>query len=91
LGLLGLFVLIGCVAAKTARVFKRPLSPPFAAAVPRPGGLVAAVFVVAVAATYYQILHFRFVWALFALMAVLAAQTLPAKTGAIETEVLGTR
>jgi hypothetical protein len=91
LGLLGLFVLIGCVASKTARVFKRPLSPPFAAAVPRPAGLVAAVFAVAVAATYYQILHFRFVWALFALMAVLAAQTLPVRTRAIETEVLGTR
>jgi hypothetical protein len=89
LGLLGLTVLIGCLAFRTARVVKRPLSGPFAAAVPRPAGLVACVFVVAVAATYYQVLHFRFVWALFALIAVLAAQTqaveAPAVTDGRET------
>jgi hypothetical protein len=31
----------------------------------------------AVASTYYELLHFRFVWLLFALTAVLARETVP--------------
>lgn len=75
LGLLGLLLLIGCIARRTWSVITRPLSPQFAAAVPRPAGLVAAMMASGVAAFYYQILHFRFLWALFALMAVLATET----------------
>ncbi|NUP17102.1 MAG: hypothetical protein HOZ81_13535 [Streptomyces sp.] len=40
---------------------------------PRPAGLVAALAGLAVAGAYYEVLHFRFLWVLLALVAVLAS------------------
>jgi hypothetical protein len=75
LGVIGVSLLFGALGWRTIRVAKRPLLPAFAAAVPRPAGLVATILSLAVAATYYEILHFRFAWALFAIVAVLATET----------------
>lgn len=72
IGALGLVVLLCGVVAAAAAVLRRPLPPAFAAAVPHPAGLVAGALALGVAATYYEILHFRFAWALFAILAVLA-------------------
>jgi hypothetical protein len=71
LGAIGLLLLVGSIASRAAPVVSRGLSPPFAAAVPRPAGIVAAAVALAVSGAYYQILHFRFAWAIFAFVAVL--------------------
>lgn len=71
LGVVGLLILIGSIASRASPVIRRGLSPPFAAAVPRPEGIVAAVVALGVAASYYQTLHFRFEWAIFAFIAIL--------------------
>jgi hypothetical protein len=72
IGALGLVVLLCGIVAAAAAVLRRPLPPAFAAAVPHPAGLVAGALALGVAATYYEILHFRFAWALFGILAVLA-------------------
>jgi O-antigen ligase len=71
LGLLGLLLLVGAVALWAAPLVRRPLSAGLAAVVPRPAGLVAALVAMAFVAYYEEILHFRFVWALFGIVAVL--------------------
>jgi O-antigen ligase len=70
LGLIGILVLASSALWRTTRL----LAPQAAIDLPRPAGLVAAAFAVALAASYYEILHFRFVWALLALIAVAAYQ-----------------
>ena len=70
-GLLGLLLLVGTVAMWAAPLARRPLSAGFAAAVPRPAGLVAGLLALGVIAFYEEVLHFRFLWALFAIVAVL--------------------
>jgi hypothetical protein len=52
-------------------VVTRPLAPEFAALFPRTSPLVGAVVGLAVSASYYQILHFRHVWTLLAIIAAL--------------------
>lgn len=71
IGAFGLLTLIGAVGVRTWTVATRPLSPEFAALFPRTSPLVGAVAGLAVSASYYQILHFRHVWTLLALIAAL--------------------
>jgi O-antigen ligase len=71
IGAFGLLVLIGAVGVRTWAVVARPLAPEFAALFPRTSPLVGAVVGLAVSASYYQILHFRHVWTLLAIIAAL--------------------
>ena len=71
LGAFGLIVLIGSVGTRTWAVVSRPLAPNFAELVPRTAPLLGAVVGLAVSASYYQILHFRHVWTLLAVIAAL--------------------
>jgi O-antigen ligase len=71
LGAFGLLVLIGSLGVRTWAVATRPLAPGFAELFPRMAPLVGALLGLAVSASYYQILHFRHVWAFFALIAAL--------------------
>jgi lipopolysaccharide/colanic/teichoic acid biosynthesis glycosyltransferase len=70
-GLFALLLLGGCVIARASPVLKWQLSPPMAAAVPYPVGIVAGVLAVSVNSFYEQILHFRTLWLLFGIIAVL--------------------
>jgi O-antigen ligase len=71
IGAVGLLVLIGSLAVRAWAVATRPLKPEFAALFPRMAPLVGALLGLAVSASYYQILHFRHVWAFFAVVAAL--------------------
>jgi hypothetical protein len=71
LGVLALVLLAASALSRASPVIRRPLSAPFAAAVPLPAGLVAALLAVSVNSFYEEILHFRFVWALLGIVAVL--------------------
>jgi O-antigen ligase len=71
LGAFGLIVLIGSVGTRTWSLVTNALAPAFAAVVPRTSPLLGAVAGLAVSASYYQILHFRHVWTLFAVIAAL--------------------
>ncbi|MFI5282277.1 MAG: O-antigen ligase family protein [Candidatus Dormibacterales bacterium] len=70
-GAFGLLLLIGSLAVRTWTAATRPLSPEFAELFPRMSGLVGAMVGVGVAASYYQVEHFRHVWTLFAVIAAL--------------------
>ncbi len=71
LGAVGLLLLIGSVGIRTWSVVTRPLSPEFAELFPRTAPLLGAAVGLAVSASYYQILHFRHVWTLLAVIAAL--------------------
>ncbi|HLI41140.1 MAG TPA: sugar transferase [Streptosporangiaceae bacterium] len=71
LGLLALILLAGCVAARAGPILRRPLSGPMAAAVPNPAGIVASLLAVGVNSLYEEVLHFRPLWLLFGITAVL--------------------
>jgi hypothetical protein len=71
IGLLGLLLLTGTVIWWAAPLVRRPLSAGYAAAVPRPAGLVAALLALASISYYEEVLHFRFLWALFGIVAIL--------------------
>jgi len=68
-GAFGLLLLIGSVSIRTWSVVTKPLAPEFAALFPRTSPLLGAMVGLAVSASYYQILHFRHVWTLFAVIA----------------------
>lgn len=75
IGLIGLLILVGsailwCGPLVRGRVPKR-----FAVAVPIPMGLVAGLLALGVNSFYEEILHFRFLWALLALVAVLGRES----------------
>jgi O-antigen ligase len=72
LGAVGLLVLIVTAVVLGARVVRGP--PQDWPELPRPVGLVAALAALALAGTYYEVLHFRFVWLLLALTATVAAR-----------------
>jgi O-Antigen ligase len=72
LGLLGVAMLVLAAIYRAGRVLRRRDDVPDPHSVPRPAGIVAALLAMGVAGTYYEVLHFRFVWALLALVAVLA-------------------
>jgi lipopolysaccharide/colanic/teichoic acid biosynthesis glycosyltransferase len=71
LGLLALLMLAGCVIARAGPVLRRPLSAPMAAAVPAPAGIVAALLALGVNSFFEEVLHFRPLWLLFGITAVL--------------------
>ena len=70
-GLLGLLLLVGSAVSRAAPIIRRPLSARYAAVVPIPAGLVAALLTLGVNSFYEEILHFRFLWALLGIVAVL--------------------
>jgi len=74
-GLLGLLLLLGSAACRAGPIIRRPLSARFAAAVPAPAGLVAGLLALSVNSFYEEILHFRFLWALLGIVAVLGKDT----------------
>jgi hypothetical protein len=71
LGLLGLLLLVGSAIFWAAPLVRRPLSAGFAAVVPRPAGLTAGLLALGVTSMYEQVLHFRFLWALLGIVAIL--------------------
>jgi hypothetical protein len=73
LGAVALLVLLASAVWRASRVLRAPPGAGFAAQLPRPAGLVAALLALAVAGAYYEVLHFRFLWVLLALVAVLAS------------------
>ena len=76
LGLGALLLLAGCVIARAGPAVRRPLSAPMAAAVPAPAGIVAAVLAVSINSFYEEVLHFRPLWMLFGIAAVLGRDAL---------------
>lgn len=71
LGLFAFLLLIASAASRASPVIRRPLSAPFAAAVPRPAGIVAALLVVSFNSFFEEIQHFRVWWLLLGMVAVL--------------------
>jgi O-antigen/teichoic acid export membrane protein len=71
LGAVALVALLVMVLARCRRIASRPLRPEYAEIIPRPELLGAAVLAILLSAVFYQILHFRHVWALFGLVAAL--------------------
>jgi O-antigen ligase len=71
LGAFGLMLLIGSIGTRIWGVVSKPLTKAFAEVVPRTAPLLGAVVGLAVSATYYQVLHFRHVWTLLAIVAAL--------------------
>lgn len=69
LGALGLVALIAAVAFRVRSLARGRTAPLFAGVLPRTAPLVGAAIAVAVFSTNEQVLHFRHVWALFALVA----------------------
>jgi len=72
LGGLALVALAVAVAVRARRI-SRPggVEPSFLEVVPRPELLAAGIVVIAVSALFYEVLHFRHVWALLGLVAAL--------------------
>jgi O-antigen ligase len=80
LGVLGLLVLTLSVAVRSLRLVGRPgRRDELAAEVPRPWLLVSVCLVMASAAGFYEVLHFRHLWTFLGL---LAALSLSAEVGA---------
>ena len=71
LGLFAFVLLAACAAARASPVVRRPLSPPFAAAVPRPAGTVAALLALGANSFYEEVQDVRFLWLLLGVVAVL--------------------
>jgi lipopolysaccharide/colanic/teichoic acid biosynthesis glycosyltransferase len=75
LGLFALLLLTGSVVARASPLPHRQLSAPMAAVVPFPAGIAAAVLAVGVNSFYEEVLHFRPLWLLFGIIAVLGRDT----------------
>lgn len=73
LGVIGLVLLVASAAWRTGQLLRAPPGTGFARQLPRPLGLVAALIAMGVAGTYHEVEHFRFVWLLLVLVAVLAS------------------
>jgi hypothetical protein len=70
-GMVGLLLLLAAVGVRTWLVVSTPLPPRFSDVVPRPEVLFGAVVGCGVAAAFYEVLHFRHVWTLLALVAAI--------------------
>lgn len=81
IGLLGWLLLAGTAAWWTVPVMTRRLSAGYAAAVPAPAGMVAALLALSTNSFYEEIQHFRFLWALLGIAAVLGYDARRAGTG----------
>ncbi|MGH8968374.1 MAG: O-antigen ligase family protein [Actinomycetes bacterium] len=71
LGVLALLLLIGAVAVRAASVGRPRLSAAYAAVIPRPGALAGAFVVFAFSAITHEVLHYRHLWTLLAILAAL--------------------
>jgi len=72
LGGLAIVLLVAAVAIRARRIAARGgVSPGYLEVVPRPELLAAAAVAIAMSALFYEVLHFRHVWALFGLIAAL--------------------
>lgn len=80
IGLLAILLLAASAATRASPVIRRPLSAPFAAVVPRPAGIVAALITVSFNSFYEEVQHFRTLWLLLAIVAVLGHDALSART-----------
>jgi O-antigen ligase len=69
MGAIGLILLIGAVALRARVALHRTGEPAVLSAVPNPAALVAALVAVLVSAGFYEVLHFRHVWALLGVVA----------------------
>lgn len=69
IGALGLLLLGLSLVRRASRVLAGPLRPGYVEHVPSPQMLLGALAAVFVAASFYEVLHFRHVWALFGLIA----------------------
>lgn len=72
LGVVGMGFLALAVGLRLGMVLRRTLNHQITADLPHPDGVVAGVIAIALAGTFYEVLHFRFVWILLAFLAVLA-------------------
>jgi len=71
-GAVALLLLVAGVAVRGRRIVARGgIAPSHVDVVPRPELLVAALAAIAVSAMFYEVLHFRHVWALLGLVAAL--------------------
>jgi O-antigen ligase len=68
-GGIAMIVLVSAIAWRARNAIAGRLKADFAAVVPRREGLIAALLGLAVAAAYYQVLHFRHAWTLLAVIA----------------------
>ena len=71
LGGIALIFLIVIIAARCRRIGSRPLRPEYAAIFPRPELLGAAVIGMLISGMFYQVLHFRHLWALLGIIAAM--------------------
>ncbi len=71
IGVFALLLLAGCVASRAGPVLRRPLSAPMATAVAAPAGIVAAILAIGVNSYFEEVLHFRSLWLLLGIAAVL--------------------
>jgi lipopolysaccharide/colanic/teichoic acid biosynthesis glycosyltransferase len=78
-GLFAFLLLAASAAARASPVIRRPLSAPMAAAVPRPAGIVAALITVSLNSFYEEVQHFRPLWLLLAIVAVLGRDAILAR------------
>ncbi|MBV9447568.1 MAG: sugar transferase [Streptosporangiaceae bacterium] len=81
LGVLALLILGGCVATRASPIVRRQQSLPMAAAVPHPAGIAASVLAVTINSFYEEVLHFRPLWLLFGIIAVLGRDALQVHQG----------
>jgi hypothetical protein len=80
LGALGLAVLVLVAAIRGRQLVGMPRG---SRGLARPEGLVAALLVMAAAGSYYEVLHFRFLWLLLALVAVASQPAVTTPAGAL--------
>jgi O-antigen ligase len=69
LGGVGLIVLISAAGVRLTRVTFRPLRPNVAALVPKPEYLLGLAFALLASGFFYEVLHFRHLWAFLGLVA----------------------
>ena len=70
-GAIGLLLLVGAIWIRTRTSARRDLSQGFRRVLPLPEALAGAVAAVAVSALFHEVLHFRQVWALLAVIAAI--------------------
>jgi hypothetical protein len=70
-GVLALLLLIGAITVRAARVSMDGLTPEYARAVPNPAALAGACLAFAITALTHEVLHYRHLWALLAVLAAL--------------------
>ncbi|GAA4059077.1 O-antigen ligase family protein [Streptomyces shaanxiensis] len=85
MGVVGIVILLLSAGWRASVVLRAPPGEGFAAQVPRPLGVVAALLAMGLAGTYREVLHYRFAWILLALVAVLASMPDPDHPDAVRT------